>query len=54
VSLAEELERDGHTARAVEGEKSQFDVVADGELLYSKQAEGRYPEYEEIAAKLQG
>jgi len=36
----------------VPGEKSQFDVVADGRLLFSKQAEGRYPEDAEILALL--
>jgi hypothetical protein len=42
----------GHDAGIVEGEKSQFDVVADGELLFSKQREGRFPEEEEILALL--
>jgi len=38
ASLAAEInERTGHEASAVEGEKSQFDVLADGELLFSKQ-----------------
>jgi hypothetical protein len=27
-------------------------VIADGELLFSKQREGRYPEAEEILARL--
>jgi hypothetical protein len=52
VSLASELERAGHQARAVEGARSQFDVVADGELLFSKQRELRFPEPEEIVAAL--
>lgn len=34
------------------GEKSQFDVLADGELLFSKKAEGRFPEEDEILAAL--
>ena len=34
----------------VEGEKSQFDVLADGELVFSKQSEGRFPEEDEIVA----
>jgi predicted Rdx family selenoprotein len=32
-----------HEAEAVSGEKSQFDVVADGKLIFSKQKEGRFP-----------
>ena len=35
-----------------EGEKSQFDVLADDVLIFSKQAEGRWPEPAEILAKL--
>jgi predicted Rdx family selenoprotein len=36
----------------VSGEKSQFDVVADGKLIFSKQREGRFPEHEEISRTL--
>jgi len=36
----------------VEGAKSQFDVVADGTLVFSKQHEGRFPEEEELIAAL--
>ena len=35
-------------ATTVEGEKSQYDVLADGDLVFSKQAEGRFPEEDEI------
>lgn len=42
----------GHDAEAVPGDTSQFDIVADGTLVFSKQAEGRFPENEEIVAKL--
>jgi hypothetical protein len=52
VSLASELERSGHEARAVAGVRSQFDVVADGNVIFSKQQEHRFPETEEILAKL--
>jgi hypothetical protein len=31
-----------------EGVKSQFDVFADGGLVFSKQAEGRWPEDGEV------
>ena len=52
MSLAKQLSENGHTAKAVEGEKSQFDVIADGTLIFSKQSEGRFPEQEEIASAL--
>ena len=42
----------GHDASAVEGEKSQYDVVADGKLVFSKQREGRFPEEDEVVALL--
>jgi hypothetical protein len=42
----------GHDARAIEGQKSQYDVVADGKLVFSKQAEGRFPEEDEIVGML--
>ena len=35
------------------GETSQFDVVVDGDLVFSKHAEGRFPDDGEIVAKLQ-
>jgi hypothetical protein len=47
-----ELNGLGHIAEMAEGEKSQFDVIADGELIFSKQQLGRYPEPGEIAALL--
>jgi len=31
---------------------SQFDVLADGNLIFSKQREGRFPEREEILQTL--
>lgn len=40
----------GHEALALEGAKSQYDVVADGTLVFSKQREGRFPEHEEVLA----
>jgi predicted Rdx family selenoprotein len=36
----------------IEGAKSQFDVFADGNLVFSKQREGRFPEPAEILAAL--
>ena len=42
----------GHTAQAIPGGKGQFDVVVDDELLFSKQAVGRFPEEDEILSRL--
>ena len=39
-------------AEIVEGAKSQFDVLADGKLVFSKQQEGRFPEVDEIISAL--
>jgi predicted Rdx family selenoprotein len=36
----------------VSGAKSQFDVLADGKLIFSKQSEGRFPEHDEIISAL--
>ena len=53
MSLAAAINATGrHEARAVEGERSQYDVVSDGNLLFSKQREGRFPEEDEILAAL--
>jgi Rdx family len=38
----------GHEAFAVEGAKSQYDVVADGTVVFSKQQVGRFPEHDEV------
>jgi len=48
ASLAAELTEQGYDAEAIEGAKSQYDVIADGRLVFSKQAEGRFPEHAEI------
>jgi hypothetical protein len=34
------------------GENSQFDVLADGELVFSKRAERRFPELADVLATL--
>jgi hypothetical protein len=52
VSLASELTKRGHDAHAIEGARSQYDVVADGKLVFSKQQEHRFPEDDEILAKV--
>jgi hypothetical protein len=50
--VAELKNRTSHEAEAVSGEKSQFDVVADGRLIFSKQREDRWPETDEIIQAL--
>ncbi|HEX9598180.1 MAG TPA: Rdx family protein [Gaiellaceae bacterium] len=45
-------ESTAHEAEAVSGAKSQFDVVADGNLIFSKQEEGRFPEHDEVIRAL--
>ncbi len=47
-----ELNGTAHTAEMREGAKSQFDVLIDDELTFSKQREGRFPELAEILAAL--
>jgi hypothetical protein len=42
----------GHEASAEEGAKGQYDVLADGELVFSKQELGRFPDGPEIRALL--
>jgi hypothetical protein len=46
------LTGEGHDASATRGEHSQFDVMADGRLVFSKQREGRFPDEDEIVAAL--
>ena len=43
-----ELNGTGHTAEMEQGEKNQYDVFVDDELVFSKQREGRWPELDEI------
>ena len=47
-----ELNGLGHDAEMIAGEKSQFDVVADGETIWSKQVVGRYPGLPDLLPKL--
>jgi hypothetical protein len=42
------LQEAGFDAAAVKGEKSQYDVVRDGETVFSKQRVGRWPEPGEV------
>ena len=53
ASLAAELsDETDHEATIEEGSKGQFDVLADGKLIFSKQQEGRFPGGAEIAVLL--
>ncbi len=45
-------EAKGVEAELVKGDAGVFDVVADGELVFSKHEAGRFPEPEEILSKL--
>ena len=52
ASLAAELNDAGHDATIEEGGKGQFDLLAGGELIFSKQQEGRFPGGAEIRSLL--
>ena len=53
ASLAAELNAETeHEAEIEEGAKGQYDVFADGELLFSKEEQGRFPEHAEIRGLL--
>ena len=48
-----ELKAAGYDAVDIPGEKSQFDVIADGQLVFSKQQVGRHAEPGEVLAAIQ-
>ena len=52
ASLVAELNGLGHDAEMVAGEKSQFDVIADGDTVWSKQQVGSFPELSDLLAQL--
>jgi predicted Rdx family selenoprotein len=41
-----------HEAEIESGGNGQFDVIADGEIVFSKQDTGRFPEHAEIRTLL--
>jgi len=43
---------DGYAATITPGGKGQFDVFVDDKVIFSKHAEGRFPEDDEVLAKL--
>jgi selT/selW/selH-like putative selenoprotein len=46
------LNENGIPAQDIPGAKGQFDVLRDGELVFSKHETGRFPEQGEILAAL--
>jgi len=48
------LKDKGVDAKATAGGKGQFDVVRDGELVFSKHKEHRFPEQGEVLSLLRG
>jgi predicted Rdx family selenoprotein len=53
ASLAAELNAETeHEAVAEEGAKGQYDVLADGRLIFSRQDKGRFPDGAEIRTLL--
>jgi predicted Rdx family selenoprotein len=44
------LQGQGVDAKAIAGDKGQFDVVRDGEVVFSKHETGRFPDEAEIAS----
>ena len=53
ASLAEELQREFNVnAELVPGSNGIFDVVIDGNLIFSRASESRFPEQGEITGKI--
>jgi selT/selW/selH-like putative selenoprotein len=48
-----ELASHGISAQDIPGGKGQFDVVRDGDLVFSKHETGRFPEHDEILTALE-
>ncbi len=47
-----ELKANGYDAVDIPGERSQFDVIADGQIVFSKQQVGRHAERGEVLAAI--
>jgi selT/selW/selH-like putative selenoprotein len=47
------LKANGIEASDLPGGKGQFDVIRDGETVFSKRETGRFPEHDEILAALE-
>ncbi len=50
--MGEITEKLGVAATAIPGGKGQFDVLSDGRMLFSKHAQGRFPDPDEILVQL--
>jgi predicted Rdx family selenoprotein len=46
------LNEAGHEASIEEGAKGQYDVLAEGQLLFSKKDQGRFPDGSDVLALL--
>jgi selT/selW/selH-like putative selenoprotein len=46
------LSGEGFDAEAIPGSKGQYDVIADGKLVFSKAETGRFPEDGEVRTAL--
>jgi len=53
--LAATIQREfGVQSELLEGSGGIFDVKVDGQLIYSKQAQGRFPQHDEIVDLIRG
>ena len=50
--MAELEQAVGATAELLKGDNGVFDVTVDGELVFSKHSEGRFPKPGEVAERL--
>jgi selenoprotein W-related protein len=50
--LLGEFERDIEGITLTPGEGGAFEVVVDGDLIYSKKATGRHADYEDVAGSI--
>ena len=51
-SMLKEFKQDIESYTLIPSDKGRFEVVVDGNLVFSKLAEGRFPEYKEIQPKI--
>jgi len=55
VGLAAAIQQaTGVQAQIEPGKPGQFDVIADGKLIFSKHKENRFPEHDEVLRALRG
>jgi selenoprotein W-related protein len=51
--LAARIKQDfGVTPELIQGKGGVFDVVVNGQLIYSKKETGRFPDHEEVLSQL--